>query len=343
MRKLGQGAIVAKRIFVQANMFMLMMFGLLAAIPTIVSRRSALFYTSRPGNPSAVVVAGNVHTGNVFFVVTGGSDSVGAGDTPDNPFATIDFAIGQCTANQGDTIYVMPGHTETIAAAAGIACDVAGISIIGLGHGANRPLISWSATASTWTITAASVLIKNIVCVSTVNELVVMFSSSASDLTLYKVDVKDPGSGLECIQFLITTAASDNLEVIKCKHNATTAAATAQLWIRLIGCDAPHILDNVFTLTLENGATDAAISGDASVTGFLIKGNVIMQAGGSGQASGILMSDGAVGFSVDNRIYVIAAGTVSAINDVGNAGFAAETYALDDEDASGIVSPSVDT
>ncbi len=342
MRKLGVGAHYAKMIFTQANMLMLMMFGLLAALPTVVSRRSALYYTARKGNPSAVIINAAVHTGNVFFVMTGGSDSVGAGDTPDNPFATIDFAIGQCTASQGDTIYVMAGHTETIAAAAGIACDVAGVSIIGLGHGANRPLVTWSATGSTWTITAASVLIKNIVCTSSVNELVVMFSSSAVDLTLDAVDVLDPGSTLEIIQFLLTTSGSDNLIVRNCKHNATTAAASAQLWIRLIGCDAPYIHDNVFTLTLDNGATDAVISGDASVRGFIFARNVILQSGGTAQVSGILMTDGATGFSVDNHIVVDLAGTLAGIHFVGNAAFASQTYVLDTPEKSGKLDPAED-
>ena len=340
MRKLGQGAIVAKHIFRNAVMLSLMLMGIVAALPTVVARRSSLFYTARPGNPSAVLINGTVHTGNVFFVMTGGSDSVGAGDTPDNPFATIDFAIGQCTASQGDVIYVMPGHTETISGAAGIVCDVAGISIIGLGHGASRPTVTWSATGSTWTITAANVTIENIIVTAT-GTATLLFSSSAAHLKLDKVDYVE-GSAIP-LQFILTTAASDNLTIRNCHHNGTTAGASAQLWIRLIGCDAAYIHDNVFILTLENGATDATISGDASVTGFVFQRNVILQAGGSGQASGILMTDGAVGFSVDNRIYVIAAGTVSAINDVGNAGFAAETYALDDEDKSGIISPGVDT
>ena len=341
MRKLGAGAHYAKMIFVQANMLMLMAFGLLAALPTVVSRRSGLFYTARPGNPSAVLVNGHVHTGNVFFVMTGGTDTAGFGDTPDSPFATIDFAIGQCTASQGDTIYVMPGHTETISGAAGIAQDVAGVSIIGLGHGANRPLITWSATASTWTITAANALIKNIVCTSSINELVVMFSSSASDLTMDAVDVKDPGAALEIIQFLLTTAASDNLIVKNCRHNATTAAASAQLWIRLIGCDSPTIIDNIFTLTLENGATDATISGDGSVRSFVVARNIIVQLGGTTQVSGILFTNGATGLASNNHVACGSTG-IAGIVDVGTSGYACENYVLNTADKSGLLDPVVD-
>src|SRR3954465_1858829 len=74
---------------------------------------------------------------NVFFVQsTNGNagDSSGKGQTPDAPFATIDYAVGQCSANQGDLILVLPGHAETVSAAAGLALDVAGITVLGIGY-----------------------------------------------------------------------------------------------------------------------------------------------------------------------------------------------------------------
>ena len=66
----------------------------------------------------------NSYAGNVFWVDSGAGSNGNKG-TFARPFATIDYAIGQCTANNGDLIMVMPGHTETVTAAAGIAVDVA--------------------------------------------------------------------------------------------------------------------------------------------------------------------------------------------------------------------------
>lgn len=82
--------------------------------------------------------------GEIFFVdstSTTGADSAGYGRNPDAPFLTIDYAIGNCTANKGDIIYVMPGHAETITGTS-ITADVAGISIIGIGKGSLMPTIS---------------------------------------------------------------------------------------------------------------------------------------------------------------------------------------------------------
>ena len=90
-------------------------------------------------------------TGRIFWVgnattfVPGGvagADVAGAhGHSPKQPFATTDYAVGQCTAGRGDLIVVLPGHVEAVAAAAGLDLDVAGITIIFLGDGATRGTI----------------------------------------------------------------------------------------------------------------------------------------------------------------------------------------------------------
>ena len=88
------------------------------------------------------------------------SDTAGYGYSPDKPFATIDYAIGQCTANQGDVILVLAGHAESINVAAGINCDIAGVSTIGLGNGEDRPTITVGTTLDTATIAIAAVDVK---------------------------------------------------------------------------------------------------------------------------------------------------------------------------------------
>ena len=125
-------------------------------------------------------------TGNVWFVDDSGSNG-NSGTDKDNPFATIDYAIGRCTANHGDVIIVMPGHTEDIAAAGGIAVDVAGVSIIGLGNGGDRPKITFSETASTMTITAAACTLRNLVFSAIRAEVVTAIAiSTAGDYTSFE-------------------------------------------------------------------------------------------------------------------------------------------------------------
>lgn len=310
--------------------------------------RAPLFANQQPGGVLSIQ-AMEENPGNVLFVSSTATDrenAVGGGQNPDKPFATLAYPLANASTltpplATGDTIYVMPGHTETIATAAGIAYGTSGVRIVGLGQGSATPLFTWSATGSTWTQTAAGMELKNVRTTSSVNELAKMFSSSAADLTLDHVDYIDPGTGLETIQFLLTTAASDRLTVKNCNFNATTAAASAQLWIRLIGCDSPKILDNVATLTLNNAATSAFVSGDASVRSFLIKKNDVVQLGGTTQVSAILMTDGATGLAAYNNLACGSTG-IAGICDVGNAGYAVENYVLNTPDKSGLLDPVVD-
>src|SRR3954465_15992314 len=101
--------------------------------------RTALFARKQAGGMFAVVNQ-SLTTGNIYFVKsgTGSSDAAGYGQNPDAPFATIAYALAQETANQGDRIYVMPGHTEAIADATTFAAAIAGVQVIGLGAGSAR-------------------------------------------------------------------------------------------------------------------------------------------------------------------------------------------------------------
>jgi hypothetical protein len=124
-----------------------------------MSVRSPLFYRKAKVGTLAVEDV-SLSTGKRFYVHSTGTDGASYGTTPDAPFATIDYAIGKCTASKGDIIYVMEGHTETLAAT--IALDVAGVQIIGLGRGALRPKITGLTGIAMVTMTAANVTIRNI-------------------------------------------------------------------------------------------------------------------------------------------------------------------------------------
>src|SRR4051794_33987941 len=85
--------------------------------------------------------------GNVYFVQsthTNKGDTAGRGRTPDAPFATIAYAVGQCTANQGDLIVALPGHVETCTAAGTVTVNKAGVTILGIGTGRLRPRVLYT-------------------------------------------------------------------------------------------------------------------------------------------------------------------------------------------------------
>jgi hypothetical protein len=126
--------------------------------------------------------------GNIFYVDSGHASAAnattgGAGSSPTLPFATIDYAIGQCTANNGDVIFVMPGHAETVAGAAGIDFDVAGVKVIGIGEGSDRPTITLSAVASTIHMDAANSWLENML-IKVTDDAAIVINVDKTDCTI---------------------------------------------------------------------------------------------------------------------------------------------------------------
>ena len=127
------------------------------------------------------------HPGKVFWVnnssvlapggITGSNNNDG---TYRKPFSTIDGAIGKCTADRGDIIMVMPGHAETLSTASAITMDVAGVAIIGLGTGAKRPTLTFSATDATVVISAANCSLVNIILQAGIADVVTALSLAAT-------------------------------------------------------------------------------------------------------------------------------------------------------------------
>lgn len=114
------------------------------------------------GMPIIGVGEETMTTGNVFFVDNGADAAANGNDMidPARPGATIDAAIARCTDNNGDIIFVMPGHDENPTVS--IAMDVAGVWIRGLGWGSDRPTVTFGALGAEVAMSAASCRISNI-------------------------------------------------------------------------------------------------------------------------------------------------------------------------------------
>ena len=106
----------------------------------------------------------NTYGGNIWWVDSGIGSDGNHGKTKEKPFATLDYAVGKCTASNGDIIVISPGHAETITTATALAVDVIGVSIIGLGVGNLRPTFTVStAAAATITFSAANCSMENVI------------------------------------------------------------------------------------------------------------------------------------------------------------------------------------
>lgn len=179
----------------------------------------------------------NTYGGNVYWVNSAtGSD--GNKGTRERPFATLDYAIGRCTANNGDIIMVAPNHAETITGAGGITADVAGITIIGLGHGNQRPrFLMDGATTVTFAISAADVSVENCVFAAGHADIVTCFAITAAFARLDRIEfvnnVADENFLTEIKVTSTTDNAGDGLIVTNCR--AMTIDANAVEFLEING------------------------------------------------------------------------------------------------------------
>ena len=218
------------------------------------------------------------HPGKVFWVNNssvlaqggiGGSD--GNDGTYQRPFATLDYAIGRCTASRGDVIYIMPGYTQDMAAADAVDVDVHGVRIIGLGRGTTRPKFTYSAAAGEFVIGADNVKIENLWFVPSVTAIThaIDVEASATDVQIIGCDFSGAeAAGTDEFNAAITAVALADRGLIQgCYFNSGAAGA-----IYAISLDTPidwQILDNVILGDYSTGCIGTITGAGAGVNVML--------------------------------------------------------------------------
>ena len=258
------------------------------------------------------VVAGDVYwVGSVAGVnwMAGSNDTATAGQYA-TPFATIDYAVGRCTANNGDVIYILPGHTESVIAAGGITCDVAGVSIIGLGKGNSRPKVTLStANTATITVSAANVSFQNIVFVGNFLSIASCFTvGAAPEFVINNCEFRDTSAILGFLSIVTTTVTvnADGLVFTnnKVKSDATTSPGPAVVIAGTI--DRVNISDNFIVHTVASNNVSALLAhGALVVTQLLMARNSVYSVNTDTATGGILITTSATtgsGMIISNRI-----------------------------------------
>jgi len=162
--------------------------------------------------------------GDVVFVSSATGNVSGDGSSL-RPFSTIEAAFNKSGLSAGDVIVVLPGHTETISAAAGIVADVAGVTVIGMGNGSNRPTITLdTATTADIDIDAANITIKNLRFVSNIDSLAVVLDVNAGNFVCEDCEFVS-SSTKEIVNFVNLATTIDGFTFRRCKFIQPTDPA----------------------------------------------------------------------------------------------------------------------
>lgn len=253
-----------------------------------------------------------VTTGNYFYVSSGAGLSGNSGKSKDKPLATIAQALLKCTANKGDVILCMPGHAETITAAGGITINVAGVQVIGLGHGSLRPTITYT-TAATGTLlmTAANCVLKNFILCANYADVAGAIVVSGTDcrienclFTEYTTDM----NFLTCIKTGAVANCADGLTIINNTRISIDAAALAFISI-LEATNRLTVLDNYDNQSSAADVGHFIIMGAFVCLGALIARNMLnINGDNNAQTVGVFMtgssttSTGIVAYNLVNSL-----------------------------------------
>jgi hypothetical protein len=214
-------------------------------------------------------------TGNIWFVDSGCLNAASAtGRSPDYAVATIDAAINLCTANNGDIIVVMEGHAESVIAANGIALDVLGVTIIGLGRGRSRPVITFTtALGASFDISAASNHVENLVFVCNFDDQTAMVNVTAADVTIRNCEFQMSDATYDAEIGVKVSDAGDRVCIEDCKFHGTGNTAVVAGAISFGAADNSVIRRNIITGYF--GTTGCILNAAAAVN-VVISNNVLL-------------------------------------------------------------------
>ena len=284
------------------------------------------------------------HPGKVFWVSNAsaaqlpghktGSD--GNQGTFNDPFATIDYAIGRCTASRGDIIFVKPGHSENITAAAGIVSDIAGVAIVGLGTGSLRPRVRFTTAATAdWNITAANCSFVNLEFnANFVDVTAALDISGVAGITFESCYFTDTSAVLNFVIVIDTATGLSDFTINNCKFLGLSAENDS--FLNMVDTTSMTLTNNYLAMSIAQTAVVCMIFSSGNLTGTLIADNYFVS---FVDGANFIDSDGTVNSGVIARNYFSSAdlaGAVTAGFDF-SGGHIFESYVAGEADSYGII------
>ena len=275
-----------------------------------------------------------VGTGSVFFVDSGDANASDGnlGDSPERPLATLNGAITRAAANNGDFIFLMPGHAENCSSATTQVIDKADISVIGLGRGSNRPTFTYTATAGSFEIDSANILVENVRFLASVSAVVVGVNVDADYVTMRGCEFNFDATADDFVM-MVDVDDVNHCTIEYCEFRAEAATAGAAQAIRIDTADWFRCIGNEIT----GDYSAAAILGEgAASTQILIAHNTVYNDDTAAAQNGIDINVASTGVIAYNNLTSLQATGVANLLDPGSC-LNIENYGCNAIDELGIV------
>jgi hypothetical protein len=295
-----------------------------------------------------------LHPGRVFWVgnSAGPDGQVGSNandGTYGRPWATITYAITQCSAGVGDIIAVKPGHTETISAAGGWALSKSGVAIIGLGNGSARPTITLdTATTATIAVSADNCSVFNCRFAANFLSIATCFTlTTAKYFTLQNCDFSDTSNVLNFLNCVTSTGAAntvDGLSIMNCRWNGLGTTSVNSFVLTANDIDGMTLSNNNVKLARTATAAVLATVTAGVLTNLVAVDNVCISKQTAETGGGLINVGGTTSTGIVARNYLCTLTTATDIMVTGTTG----VYMVDNKKdgtiaTSGFLLPTADS
>jgi len=255
--------------------------------------------------------------------------------TRNNPYATIDIAIGKAVA--GDTIIIAADHTENLSTAAIFAVDVANLTIRGLGQGSRVPTFTSTAVDGAVMITVGNTVLENLKFVANIASTVqaIDLSATADGTIIRNCVFRDTSATKEFLKHVDIATTVANVVIEGCDFVTAAGSMTSSIFFTGTS-DTCIIRDNRWHVDCSASVIDA-LTGIA--LNIRIHNNRIVNIDtGAGLVVGIKSDSSSTGAIYDNYILspVPNAAVLAATNDF----FVAQNFCSNDINVSGVLDPA---
>jgi len=268
--------------------------------------------------------------GNVLWVCNRSGITNGDGSSPARPLASIFTATTGALAKTNNlpngTIFALPGHSENIGASTNMSTlmgtSATGWNIVGLGNGASRPTINWTAAASALLVNLAGTWFRNFVFnlnKTAATVVTAAITHSAADCGMDTVDFLPNTSATQLTTTAITVASgADTLTYVNCRGYGETFATNPTDFFTTTAAVNKLVMQDCKFMVALNATTNGAINLANAPTNVFIDHCTFINKKAASTVAGIA-SASTTGEIRDSDFIVIAAGAPStAMNTPGN-------------------------
>lgn len=267
--------------------------------------------TSLPNSSFSHGFGDDVVTGLRIYVDSGRTNASDGndGETPREPMATWDAAFDRVSANNGDFIYLMPGHVETVTAEGGLTLDIAGVTTVFLGEGASRAQVTFTTVVGAdMNVEAEGNTLINPRFVAGIDALTGPIDVNSANFSIINGLYEDAPS-LATTDCIVADANADDLLIDGWEYRVSTTGTQKVSNIKIAGATRPvlrriRITGNFNTGNIQNDTAWA----DATLD------DVIIDNANTGPVVGILLQSTSTGKMRDVNIRVDSGTTYLTAN-----------------------------